>query len=145
MGFSMGMVVEGAVAVLLAVTIGYCIVLNRRLRLLHSDRDSLRRMVMDLVQATDLANSAVKELKAAAVDADEKLTARLEEAERFNTEITSQLNAGAALIERIARITNAVRAVPAAETATPPAGGNEKVQSALQQLAMRTRIRGSAA
>jgi hypothetical protein len=144
MGLPMGMIVEGSVAVLLAVTIGYCIVLNRRLRLLHSDRDSLRRMVMDLVQATDLANSAVKELKSAAVDADATLTARLAEAERFSAEMAGQIDAGTALLDRIARITNAVRAVPVGEPAAPT-GGTEKVQSALQQLAMRTRIRGNAA
>lgn len=144
MGFPMGMLVEGSVAVLLAVTIGYCIVLNRRLRLLHSDRDSLRRMVTDLVQATDLANTAVRELKGAAVEADATLTSRLEEAERFSTEIASQLNAGAALLERIARITNAARSAPSAET-PPAAAGTDKVQSALQQLAMRTRMRGTAA
>ncbi len=136
----LGMIVESSVAVLLLVTIGYCIVLNHRLRKLHTDRDTLRKMVMDLVQATDLANSAVKELRAAAVEADQALNGRLEEAERFGTELASQVAAGTALLDRISKITSAARLLPA-----EPIGGTEKVQSALQQLAMRPRMRGNAA
>ena len=52
-GLPLGLIVETAVAVLLALTIGYCVVLNHRLKRLHADRDTLRKMVADLVQATD--------------------------------------------------------------------------------------------
>ena len=50
-GISLGMIVESSVAVLLAVTIGYCVILNARLQRLHADRDALGKMVTDLVQA----------------------------------------------------------------------------------------------
>jgi hypothetical protein len=136
----LGMIVESSVAVLLAVTIVYCIILNGRLRKLHADRDSLRKMVMDLVQATELANAAVKELRGAAVEADKALNGRLEEAERFGIELANQMSAGTQLLDRIAKITSAARMLP-----SEPTGGTEKVQSALQQLAMRTRMRGNAA
>jgi hypothetical protein len=72
--------VEGAVSLLLVVTIAYCVVLNERLKRLHADRDALKVMVSDLVQATDLANAAVGELKATATEADLALRSRLEEA-----------------------------------------------------------------
>ena len=58
-GLSFGMIVEGSVSILLMVTIGYCVVLNSRLKRLHADRDTLRQMVTDLVQATDLAGNRV--------------------------------------------------------------------------------------
>ena len=77
LGMSMGLVVETAVAILLAVTIGYCVILNARLKRLHADRDTLQKMVGDLVQATALAKAAVMELKTAALEADTKLVARL--------------------------------------------------------------------
>lgn len=141
MGFSLGLIVESSVAVLLAVTIGYCIVLNRRLKRLHADRDTLRRMVLDLVQATELANSAIRELKTAALDADTTLAMRLQDAERMGGELANHVQAGTALMDRIAKITSAARTSPVSE----PVGGTEKVQSALQQLAMRPRMRGSAA
>ena len=137
----LGMIVETSVAILLAVTIGYCVVLNQRLKRLHADRDTLRKMVLDLVQATDLANAAVKELKIAAVEADTVLNARLEEAERFGIELANHVTSGTQLMDRIARITAAARNGQPLEAV----GGAEKVQSALQQLAMRPRIRGNAA
>jgi hypothetical protein len=137
----LGMIVEGSVCILLAVTIGYCVVLNRRLRMLHADRDSLRKMVTDLMQATDLANSAVQELKAAAVEADQALNRRLQEAENCRLDLAEHVHAGTVLVERIAKITSAARSPHAPE----PAMGTEKVRSALQQLAMHPRIRGNAA
>ena len=155
MGFNLGMLVEGSVAVLLAVTIGYCAILNHRLKRLHSDRETLGKMVADLLHATGLANSAITELKTAALEADAKLNDRLEQAEKFEVELSSQVANGAQLIEKIARITAAARSQPLPEVV--PAAKPEpakpaivletqsKLHSALQQLAMRPGIGGKAA
>lgn len=140
-GLPLGIFIEGAVAVLLALTIGYCVLLNQRLKRLHQDKDALRQMVADLVGATNLANQAIKELKSTAVEADLSLTARLEEAERFGVELANHVNAGTVLMERIARITSVARQSQAIETEGEP----NKVQSALQQLSARVRNRGAAA
>lgn len=151
-GLPFGMLVEGSVSILLMVTIGYCVVLNERLKRLHADRDALKVMVSDLVQATDLANAAVGELKQSAVEADLALKSRLEEAERFGIELANHVAAGQAVMERIARVTAAMQKAkpvpaeqpaPAPTPAEPPAPS--KLQSALQQLAARDRIRGNAA
>lgn len=156
-GIGLGMVVEGSVAVLLAVTIGYCVILNARLKRLHADRDTLQKMVGDLVQATALANAAVMELKTAALDADNQLSSRLQEAAKFEQTLTQSVATGSHLIEKIARITAAARAQMQPE-ATPadtaktearpmPAGveAQGRLASALQQLAMRPGIGGKAA
>ena len=108
-----GMIVETMVAILLAVTIGYCVVLNERLKRLHSDRDELRQMVADLVSATTLADAAIKELKSTAVEADLTLTARLEEAERFGVELAYHVNAGQSVLERTDRL-NSIKITSAA-------------------------------
>lgn len=157
-GIGLGMVVEASVAVLLAVTIGYCVILNGRLKRLHADRETLQKMVSDLVQATALANAAVMELKTAALEADTKLVARLEEAARFDGTLTQSVATGSQLIEKIARITAAARtqmqaepmpAAPARAVEAKPAPANVEPQSrlasALQQLAMRPGIGGRAA
>jgi len=153
-GFNLGMLVEGSVAVLLAVTIGYCAILNQRLKRLHSDRETLAKMVADLLHATGLANSAITELKTAALEADAKLNDRLEQAEKFEIELAAQVSNGAQLIEKIARITAAARTQPLPEAPvakselTKPAVALEpqsKLHSALQQLAMRPGIGGKAA
>jgi hypothetical protein len=140
-GLPFGIFVEGSVSVLLMVTIGYCVVLNTRLKRLHSDRDTLRQMVSDLVQATDLANAAVKELKTTAMEADLVLNSRLEEAERFGIELANHVNAGQSVMERIAKITSVVQHSRMIDMNDQP----NKVQSALAQLATRARVRGNAA
>lgn len=140
-GLPLGLFVEGAVAILLALTIGYCVILNQRLQRLHQDKDAMRQMVADLVSATNLANQAIKELKSTAVEADLSLTARLEEAERFGVELANHVTAGTVLMERIAKITSVARHSQAIEPVEPP----NKVQNALQQLSERVRSRGAAA
>jgi hypothetical protein len=37
-----GMIIEGVVAILLMLTVGYCMLLNRRLKVLKADEMSLR-------------------------------------------------------------------------------------------------------
>jgi hypothetical protein len=137
-----GMFVEGSVAILLVLTIGYCMVLNKRLKALHSDRDALKQMVSDLIQATRLANSAIKGLKETAVEADLVLTSRLDEAERFGVELANHVNAGQALMARIERLTSAARTKPTAAGALEEPGS---VRGALDHLSSRPRIRGNAA
>jgi hypothetical protein len=153
-GFNLGMLVEGSVAVLLVVTIGYCAILNQRLKRLHSDRETLARMVADLVQATGLANAAVTELKSAALEADTKLNDRLEQAKELEAELHAQVSSGSQLIEKIARITAAAKTQPLPEAPQPkpePAKPvvavepQNRLHSALQQLAMRPGIGGKAA
>jgi hypothetical protein len=140
-GLPLGIFIEGAVAILLALTIGYCVLLNARLKRLHQDKDALRQMVADLVGATNLANQAIKELKSTAVEADLALSSRLEEAERFGIELANHVNAGTVLMERIARITSVARHSQAIEPVEEP----NKVRSALEQLSARVRNREAAA
>lgn len=140
-GLPLGFFVESAVSILLLLTIGYCILLNERLKRLHADRDVLRQMVSDLVGATNLANQAIKELKATAMEADLALNSRLEEAERFGIELANHVSAGTVLMDRIAKITSVARHSQTIEPIEEP----NKVQSALQQLNARVRARGNAA
>jgi hypothetical protein len=97
-GLNPGIFVEGAVTVLLAVTIGYCVVLNHRLKRLHQDRDTMTKTVADLVQATALANAAVRELKTAALEADNQLSERLHDAEKFAIELSTHITSGSMLV-----------------------------------------------
>jgi nucleotide-binding universal stress UspA family protein len=129
----------------LAVTIGYCVVLNERLKRLHADRDVMGAMVADLVQATDLANRAVGELKASAVEADLALQSRLEEAERFGIQLANHVVAGQEVMQRIAKVAAVVQATRQPEPEATPQPAPTKLQSALQRLAERERIRSDAA
>jgi hypothetical protein len=59
----LGMMIESLVALLLMLTVGYCMLLNRRLKLLKSDEHSLRATISELVTATDIAERAIAGLK----------------------------------------------------------------------------------
>ena len=155
-GLGLGMIVESSVAVLLAVTIGYCVILNGRLKRLHADRETMVKTVGDLVQATSLANAAVMELKTAALDAETKLYDRLEEAAAFEKSLAGHVSSGSQLIEKIMRITKAARTQQLADAAAAmpepvetkaaaPVEPQGRLASALQQLAMRPGIGGRAA
>lgn len=151
-GLSTGLFIEAAVAVLMALTLGYCVILNQRLVRLHADREALKLMVGDLVTATNLANQAIRELKATAVEADMTLSSRLEEAERFGIELANHINSGAAMMQRIVRLTNVARQHPVlgpvpVEAADTMVSGKQpnKVRAALEQLSTRVSNRGVAA
>lgn len=138
MGLSLGLVIELAVAVLLATTIGYCILLNRRIKNLQADRAALQQMIGDLVQATTLANSAIKGLRETAVEADEKINQSLNDAERFAIELANHVSSGQAVMDRISKITQAARSQPSVPE--PNQAG-----SALKALEDHQRRRGNAA
>lgn len=138
-GLPLGLIIEAAVAVLLATTIGYCIVLNRKITGLQADRAALQQMIGDLIQATTMANSAIKGLKETAAEADEKLNQRLNDAERFAIELANHVNAGQAVMDRIAKITQAARAN------LPRDNETMRATSALQTLENHQRRRGNAA
>lgn len=146
-GVPFGLIVESAVAVLLVLTIGYCIVLNNRLKRLHADREALKQMVADLVQATDLANKAIKGLREAATEADATLNNRLDEADRFAVELANHVQAGRSIMDRIARVTETARRSQALSGAAEaaPAGGAKGAQAALDRLTAHKHRRETAA
>lgn len=110
------MAVEGLVAVLLVLTIGYCIVLDRRLQRLRADEANLRATISELLTATEIAERAIHGLKETATDCDKTLAQRLREAEFFSREIEKEIGEGEKLLNRIVQITQAARG-----TATPAA------------------------
>ncbi len=74
------LVIEGMLIFLLVITIGYCFVLDQRLKVLRSGQNDLRQVIIELTQTTQTAQSTVSGLKATADDVDRKLSAKLDEA-----------------------------------------------------------------
>lgn len=109
--------VEGLVAVLLVLTIGYCIVLDRRLQRLRADEANLRATISELLTATEIAERAILGLKETASDCDKSLAQRLREAEFFSREIEKEIGEGEKLLNRIIRITQAARGAGIEQTA----------------------------
>ena len=106
---SFGILIEGLVAVLLLVTIGYCVMLNTRLKRLKADEHALKATITELIGATENAERAVAGLKATARDCELTLAERLRSAERLSADMERQAQVGEAVVQRLSRIVLAAR------------------------------------
>jgi len=132
-----GFLVETMVSILLLLTILYCVRLNRQLRLLKADEQSLRATISELITATEIAERAIGGLKTTMREGEQTLSERLQGAEQLSADIERQLTAGEGLLSRLTRI--AVAARPADEPAYVPDA--KAVAAAAQAFAERTRAR----
>jgi hypothetical protein len=110
------LIIESLVAVLLLLTIGYCVLLNSRLKRLKADEQALKGTISELITATEIAGRAVAGLKAAAQECDGTLGERMREAERLANGMQRQLKAGEMLLSELIRSGIAQPVAP-----TPPA------------------------
>jgi uncharacterized coiled-coil protein SlyX len=125
--YGSGLIIEGLVAILLLVTIGYCMVLNKRLKRLKADERALKATIAELITATEMAERAVGGLRNTARECESTLGERLAMAEQCCAELNRQVKAGDLVIERLARVVVAsrklddVQPVAAAPAAPAPA------------------------
>jgi hypothetical protein len=103
------MIIECMVAILLVVTIAYCMTLNRRLKVLKSDELSLRATISELVTATEIAERAIAGLKETVREGDATLGERLRATERATIGLDLQIAAGKDTLARVQKIVNAAR------------------------------------
>ena len=109
MSHVMGMAIESLVAVLLLLTIAYCIVLNKRLQRLKADEHSLKATIGELITATEIAERAIGGLKQTVRDVNENLGNQLSAATQMSAHLKHQLAEGDAVVRRLAKITSAAR------------------------------------
>lgn len=114
-----GMIIEGLVAVLLLVTIGYCWMLNRRLQRLRADEEVLRATISELMTATEIAERAILGLKSTAAEADKVLGSRLKQAETMSGSLAEQIGEGEKIFTRISQIAEAARAASPHQESAP--------------------------
>ena len=137
MSYHYGYLIESMVSILLLFTILYCVRLNRQLRLLKADEQSLRATISELITATEIAERAIGGLKATMRDGEQTLNERLQRSEGMSAEFERQLAAGEQLLTKLNRITGAGKAAP--EPA--PAPDAKAVAAAAQAFAERSRAR----
>ena len=137
MSFNYGLLVETMVSILLLLTILYCVRLNRQLRLLKADEQTLRATISELITATEIAERAIAGLKSTMHDGEKDLSERLSRVEEVSAELDAKLAAGEELLARIGRIASAARG-----TAESPAVPDARaVAAAAQAFAARARAR----
>ena len=141
MSTGFGLMIESLVAVLLLVTIGYCVVLNGRLKRLKADEQALKATISELITATEIAGRAVAGLKATAQEADRTLGERLRAAERLSADLDRQIRGGEAMLGLFPRDPNAPAAIPAPAAVVPDWPDPKAVVAAAQAFADRARSR----
>src|ERR1700732_720309 len=114
-----GIVIESLVAVLLMVTIGYCMLLNKRLKRLKADEHSLKATIAELITATEIAERAIGGLKHTVRDVNENLGSQLNSAAQLSEHLKKQLAEGDNVVRRLSKIAIAARPASAPEPAAP--------------------------
>lgn len=143
MNYHFGFAIESMVSVLLLLTILYCVRLNKQLRLLKADEQSLRVTISELVTATEIAERAIGGLKQTMREGEQVLSAKLARSEELSNEIGEKMKAAEALLGKLARIAAVARpssaAAPEHERTTPP--DPNVVAAAAQAFTERARAR----
>jgi hypothetical protein len=155
MNHSLGLAIESLVAVLLVVTIGYCMLLNARLKRLKADEHSLKAVIAELITATEIAERAIGGLKHTVRDVNENLGGQLSAATQMSEHLKKQLAEGDNVVRRLSKIAIAARPqspesedAPASALATAPApkvSAAKAVAAAAQAFSDRRRSGGLAA
>nr|WP_156092734.1 DUF6468 domain-containing protein [Rhodovibrio salinarum] len=116
------------VAGLLAATIFYAVMLNRKLGELRNNKAEMEAMVNRLVQTTERAEHGLAELKAAAHEKGEELSQKLNDAKALNDDLGFLVDKGNSLADRMERQIGAARKVTADPRGVEPMGLHEAAQ-----------------
>src|ERR1700737_954167 len=145
MTHSLGIAIESLVAVLLLLTIGYCMLLNTRLKRLKADEHSLKATIAELITATEIAERAIGGLKLTVRDVNENLGNQLNSAAQMSQQLKKHLAEGDNVVRRLSRIAIAARPAPEPEPAAPKVSAAQAVAAAAQAFSDRRRSDGLAA
>ena len=112
--------VEIALEMLLAATLCYCIVLERRLAAVRKGQEGLSRTIGELNMAISGAGASLRALKAAAGEAAQTLDERLKRARLHIDELSVLAGSAERIADRIERgVSSAPRSVPLADIPLP--------------------------
>jgi Domain of unknown function (DUF6468) len=145
MSHSFGIAIESLVAVLLVLTIGYCMLLNARLQRLKADEHSLKATIGELITATEIAERAIGGLKHTVRDVNENLGDQLASAAQMSQQLRNQLAEGDNVIRRLSRIVVAARPAAAPEPEAPKVSAANAIAAAARAFSDRRRSDGLAA
>lgn len=145
MSHATGLIVETLVAALLLLTIGYCMLLNKRLKRLKADEQSLKATIGELITATEIAERAIGGLKMTVRDCDQNLGAQLAMANEMSDRLKKQTLIGEEVLHRLSRIALAARPAAPVEGAKEAKPVAKSIVAAAQAFAERRKANGLAA
>ena len=142
MSHSIGIMIESLVAALLMLTIGYCMLLNKRLKLLKADEHSLKATIGELITATEIAERAIGCLKHTVRDVNEHLGNKIASATDMSEQLRRQLTETDNVLRRLSKIAIAARPAGAEAPDPAPASPAKSLVEKGQALAERRRADG---
>ena len=147
MSYSLGIVIESLVALLLMLTIAYCARLNSRLKRLKADEHSLKATIAELITATEIAERAIGGLKHTVRDVNENLGDQLAAAGQMSQQLKKQLAEGDNVLRRLSKIVSAARPAsePEPKPVVPTVSAARAIAAAAQVFSDRRRSDGLAA
>ena len=141
MSNALPMTIESLVAILLLLTILYCVQLNGQLKRLKGDEATLKTTIAELMTATETAERAISGLRATVRDAEQTLGESLQLAERFSSELHRNAATGAEVLHRLTQIAG----MPAAKPVKPAVPDAQAIAAAAQAVSERALARSRAA
>ncbi|WPO40761.1 DUF6468 domain-containing protein [Tardiphaga sp. 42S5] len=145
MSHSLGIVIESLVAVLLILTIAYCMLLNKRLKRLKADEQSLKATIGELITVTEIAERAIGGLKLTVRDVNENLGSQISAATALADQLKAQLAESDAVVRRLSKIAVAARPLTETDPDVPRVSAARANAAAAQAFAERRRPDGIAA
>ena len=143
MNHATGLIVETLVAALLLLTIGYCMLLNKRLKRLKADEQSLKATIGELITATEIAERAIGGLKVTVRDCDQNLGTQLARANGLSDRLKKQTLVGEEVLHRLSRIALAARPAEAVDDGRDVKPGPKSIVAAAQAFADRRRAKAN--
>lgn len=119
-GLSLGIAIEALVAVLLAVTIGYCVLVNQKLVQLRSDQSELKMIVRDLNAATGQAEQAIAGLRQNAQTVEQSLGEQIDKVRSLDEQLAGSIDKGEVLLSKLSTLTRAHQVRSAAASDVKP-------------------------
>lgn len=110
MHINLAMALETTLTLLLAATLVYCIVLERRLAAVRKGQDGLKKMIGELNGAIAGAGASLRALKMAAGEAADTLDERMKRARALADELSLLSSSGERIAQRYDRATPATPA-----------------------------------
>lgn len=133
-----GFAIESLVAILLLLTILYCVRLSKQLRLLKADEQSLRVTISELITATEIAERAIAGLKETVRDGDSTLGERLRAAEQVTAELDKRIETADQMAHRLFGAS-----IVAGKSDQPPAPDPKAVAAAAKAFTERALARAT--
>ena len=138
-----GIAIESLVAALLVLTIAYCDMQNKRLKLLRNDEQTLKATIGELITATEIAERAIAGLKVTVRECNDNLGGLLATASEMCDRLGTHIHAGETVLHRLSRIAIAAKVQPA--EAQPRSRNAKAIAAAAEAFTERKRADGLAA